>query len=58
MNYLNPSILATTASDGNVSLWDIKSTEDPVFQKKFYSPSGCAWLQQCYTLAHISKGVK
>jgi len=57
VNYLNSSILATTATDGNIILWDLKSTENPVFQKKSYYPSDCAWLQQCYTLVYCSKGV-
>lgn len=58
MNYFNSFILSTTATDGNVTLWDLKSTENPIFQKKFYSPSDCTWLQQCYTLVYCSKGVK
>jgi len=58
MNYLNPSILATAATDGNIILWDLKSPENPIFQKKSYSPSDCNWLQQCYTLIYCSKGVK
>lgn len=57
-NYFNSSILATAMTDGNVSLWDLKSTENPVFQKKAYSPSDCDWLQQCYTLVYCSRGVK
>lgn len=58
MNYFNSLILSTTATDGNVSLWDLKSTENPIFQKKSYSPSDCTWLQQCFTLVYCSKGVK
>lgn len=57
MNYFNTTILATSATDGNVTLWDLKSTETPVFQKKSYCPSDCTWLQQCYTLVYCSKVV-
>ncbi|KAE9535993.1 hypothetical protein AGLY_007894 [Aphis glycines] len=57
MNYFNTSILATSATDGNVTLWDLKSTENPIFQKKSYCPSDCTWLQQCYTLVYCSKVV-
>ncbi|CAI6361614.1 unnamed protein product [Macrosiphum euphorbiae] len=57
MNYFNISILATSATDGNVTLWDLKSTENPIFQKKSHCPSDCTWLQQCYTLVYCSKVV-
>ncbi|VVC33262.1 Hypothetical protein CINCED_3A011483 [Cinara cedri] len=57
MNYFNSSILATTATDGSVLLWDLHMTENPIFQKKSYSPSDCTWLQQCYTLVYCSRGV-
>ncbi|XP_050421092.1 uncharacterized protein LOC126833675 isoform X3 [Adelges cooleyi] len=57
MNYLNPTILATTTFDGKINLWDIKSTEDPIFDTKFYNCSDCTWLQQCYTLMLCSKSV-
>ncbi|XP_025193705.1 uncharacterized protein LOC112593511 [Melanaphis sacchari] len=57
MNYFNTSILATSATDGNVTLWDLKSTENSIFQKKSYCPSDCTWLQQCYTLVYCSKVV-
>lgn len=58
MNYFNSSILAITATDGNITLWDLNMTENPIFQKKSYSPSDCTWLQQCYTLVYSSKSVK
>ncbi|XP_060869788.1 uncharacterized protein LOC132944454 isoform X2 [Metopolophium dirhodum] len=57
MNYFNATILATSATDGNVTLWDLKSTENPIFQKKSHCPSDCTWLQQCYTLVYCSKVV-
>ncbi|XP_015366814.1 PREDICTED: uncharacterized protein LOC107163755 isoform X2 [Diuraphis noxia] len=57
MNYFNTTILATSATDGNVTLWDLKSTENPIFQKRSYCPSDCTWLQQCYTLVYCSKVV-
>lgn len=58
VNYFNSSILATTATDGNIILWDLKSTENPIFQKKSYSPSDCTWIQQCHTLIYCCKCVK
>jgi len=58
MNYFNTTILATSATDGNVTLWDLKSTENPIFLKKSHCPSDCTWLQQCYTLVYCSKVVK
>jgi len=58
VNYFNSSILATTSVDGNVVLWDLKSTEYPIFQKKFFFPSDCAWLHQCHTLVFCTNSVK
>lgn len=58
MNYFNTSILATTSTDGNVILWDLNSTKNPVFKRKCYCPSNCDWLQQCYVLLYCTKGVK
>ncbi|XP_050546484.1 uncharacterized protein LOC126908455 isoform X2 [Daktulosphaira vitifoliae] len=56
-NFLNTSILATTAFDGIVNLWDLQLTENPIFETKFYCLSDCSWLQQCYLLILSCKGV-